>query len=95
MATYVITFKKIYQNTWNRELVNGVPKIERKVLGDAKMECNPTGLFLRFRQNELIEKAWEVVRKQHKASGYSQVTIERRHLAGWELEEGVVTMSHA
>ena len=91
MATYVIIFKGVYQNVWNREVVNGKPKIEKKVLGTAKLECNPTGLFLRFRKRELVEKAWEIVRERYKSSGYGQVIVERRSLDAGELERGEVS----
>ena len=91
MATYVIIFKDVFQNVWNRELVNGKPRIEKKVLGTAKLECNPTGLFIRFRKREMIEKAWEIVREQYNPSGYGEVIVERRSLDTGELERGKVS----
>ena len=91
MSHYVITFKGVYRNEWNRkDLVNGYPKITRKVIGTAKLECSPTGFFLRFRQRELIEKAWKEVSRIYKAAGYEQVFVEPRRLESFELFEGEV-----
>ena len=91
MSHYVITFKGLYRNEWNRkDLVNGRPKITRKVIGTAKLECAPTGFLLRFRHAELIEKAWEEVSRIYKAAGYEQVFVERRRLEPHELFDGEV-----
>lgn len=92
MSHYVITFKGLYRNEWDRkDLINGYPKITRKVIGTAKLECSPTGFFLRFRQRELVEKAWKEVRQAYKASGYEQVIVDHRRLEPFELLEGEVS----